>query len=80
MQLSGIESAIQELQRDVKKVQGAIAMLRRIQKDRVAKGSALIRKRRKLSAQAKRRISKAAKKRWAAAKASLETAGKKLRS
>jgi len=80
MQLSGIESAIQELQRDVKKVQEAIAMLRRIQKDRVAKGAALIRKRRKLSAKARQRISKAAKKRWAEAKASLETAGKKIRS
>ena len=80
MQLSGIESAIQELQRDVKKVQEAIAMLRRIQKERVARGATLVRKRRKLSAKAKRRISEAAKRRWAAARASLGSAGKKMRS
>jgi len=79
MQPSGIESAIQELQRDVKKVQEAIAMLRRIQKERVARGVAIVRKRRKLTAKAKRRISEAAKRRWAAARASLGNAGKKIR-
>jgi len=66
MQASGVEAAIQELQRDVKKIQDAIAMLRRIQAERGAGGGG---KKRRLSAKARRAISEAAKKRWAAARA-----------
>jgi hypothetical protein len=70
-QSSGIDAAIQELQRDVKRVQEAIAMLRRIQNARAAGGQRGLggRRRRTLSAAARRRISEAAKKRWAARRA-----------
>ena len=69
MQSSGVEAAIQELQREVKRIQDAITMLRRIQAQRSAQGPIGGRKKRRLSAQAKRRISEAAKKRWAAIRA-----------
>ena len=69
MQTSGVEAAIQELQRDVKRIQDAISMLRRIQAQRSARGPAGGRKKRRLSAQARRRISESAKKRWAAIRA-----------
>jgi len=69
MQTSGVEAAIQELQREVKRVQEAIAMLRRIHAQRSARVTVARRGRRKLSAEARRRISLAAKKRWAALRA-----------
>ena len=69
MQSSGVEAAIQELQREVKRIQDAITMLRRIQAQRSAQGPSGGGKKRRLSAQAKRRISEAAKKRWAAVRA-----------
>jgi len=69
MQSSGVEAAIQELQREVKRIQDAITMLRRIQAQRNARGPAGGGKKRRLSAQARRRISEAAKKRWAAIRA-----------
>jgi len=69
MQSSGVEAAIQELQREVKRIQDAITMLHRIQAQRSAQGPAGGGKKRRLSAQARRRISEAAKKRWAAIRA-----------
>jgi len=69
MQSSGVEAAIQELQREVKRIQDAITMLRRIQAQRSARGPVAGGKKRRLSAQARRRISEAAKKRWAAIRA-----------
>ena len=68
MRESGVESAIQELQREVKKIQEAIAVLRRIRPQNPAERSRRGRKR--LSTAARRRISQAAKKRWAALRAS----------
>ncbi len=69
MQLSGVDAAIHELEREVKRVQEAIAMLRRIQAQRGSRAGAAGRKVRRLSAQARKRISEAAKKRWAALRA-----------
>ncbi|MBI4458607.1 MAG: hypothetical protein HY648_00940 [Acidobacteria bacterium] len=66
MQPSGVEAAIRELEQDVKRVQEAISMLKRIHAQRANKGLGNSRPRRRLSAQARRRISEAAKKRWAA--------------
>ena len=70
MQLSGVESAIRELQGKVKKIQKVISALRRIQTQRSVVGQGKGRGRRRLSAKARRRISQAAKKRWAARRAS----------
>ena len=69
MQSSGVDAAIHELEREVKRVQEAIAMLRKIQAQRGAQAGKAGRKVRRLSAQARRRISEAAKKRWAALRA-----------
>ncbi len=69
MQSSGVDAAIHELEREVKRVQEAIAMLRKIQAQRGAQAGTAGRKVRRLSAQARRKISKAAKKRWAALRA-----------
>lgn len=69
MQPSGVDAAIQELQGEVKRIQDAITMLRRIQAQRSTRGGAAGGKKRRLSARARRRISEAAKKRWAAIRA-----------
>lgn len=69
MQPSGVEAAIHELEREVKRVQEAIAMLRKIQSQRGTRAGTAGRKVRRLSAQARKRISEAAKKRWAAHRA-----------
>ena len=69
MQLSGFESAIRELQGEEEKIQKVISMLRRIQTQRSVVGQGKGRGRRRLSANARRKISLAAKKRWAARKA-----------
>jgi hypothetical protein len=69
MQTSGVQAAIHELEREVKRVQEAISMLRKIQAQRNTNGASNGRKVRRLSAQARRRISEAAKKRWAALRA-----------
>jgi len=70
MQPSGVQAAIHELEREVKKVQEAISMLRKIQVERGTQAAGNARRRvRRLSAQARRRISEAAKKRWAALRA-----------
>lgn len=63
MRASELDAAIRELEREVKRLQEAIATLRKIQTQRGGKAD---RKVRRLSAQGRRRISEAAKKRWAA--------------
>ena len=72
MQPSGVVSAIRELEQEGKKIQEIISALRKLQEQRSApkpggKGKGT---RRRLSAKARRRISEAAKKRWAARRAS----------
>ncbi|MBI4458759.1 MAG: hypothetical protein HY648_01705 [Acidobacteria bacterium] len=69
MQPSGVDAAIRELEQDVRRVQEAIAVLKKIQSQRTNNGASSGRGRRRLSAQARRRISEAAKKRWAALRA-----------
>jgi hypothetical protein len=69
MQTSGVDAAIQELERDVKRVQEVISLLKRIRAERSLQSNGRAKGPRKLSAQARRRISQAAKKRWAAARA-----------
>jgi hypothetical protein len=69
MQPSGVDAAIHELEKEVKKVQEAIGMLRRIQAQRGTHALPAGRKVRRLSEQARKRISDAAKKRWAASRA-----------
>ena len=69
MARSDIENAIIELQREQKSIQEAIAMLKNFFP--VTKPARRKRRLRKpLSAQARRRISQSAKKRWAARRAS----------
>ncbi len=70
MQPSGVESAIRELQGEVKKIQKVISTLKRIQTRHSVVGQGKGRGRRRLSAKARRRISEALKKRWAALRAS----------
>jgi len=69
MAQSGVENAIRELEQETKKIRQAIAALREF---RPQAGTARGGKRggRRLSAAARRRISLAAKKRWAALRAS----------
>jgi len=62
---SGVQSAIRELEQDVKKIETVIGMLKKIHAQRSTAVSGG-RPRRRLSAEARRRISEAAKKRWAA--------------
>jgi uncharacterized Ntn-hydrolase superfamily protein len=64
-ELFGVEAAIQELEREEKKLRDVIAMLKRITASRSATGERSPRKRSHLSAAARKRISEAAKKRWA---------------
>ena len=69
MAQSGIESAIRELQREHGRIQETISMLKNfrspVKPARRKRGGV-----RRLSAQARRRISEAAKRRWAARRAS----------
>ena len=69
MQSSGVDAAIHELERDVKRVQEAIGILKKIRADRSPQAAAKARKSGRLSAGGRRRISLAAKKRWAAVRA-----------
>ena len=69
MQSSGVDAAIQELEREVKRVQEVIGMLKNIRADRSSQVSGKARKAGRLSAAGRRRISLAAKKRWAAVRA-----------
>jgi len=69
MEPSGVEAAIHELEREVKRIQEVISSLKRIHGQHSVRGAAVKRGRRRLSPQARRRISEAAKKRWAALRA-----------
>ena len=69
MQSSGVDAAIQELERDVKRVQEVIGMLKKIRAARSPQAVGSGRKASRLSAAGRRRISLAAKKRWEAARA-----------
>ena len=69
MQSSGVDAAIQELERDVKRVQEVIGMLKKIRVERSSQTVGNSRRAGKLSAAGRRRISLAAKKRWAATRA-----------
>ena len=66
MQTSGVENAISELEQEEKKIREVITMLRKIHAQRSPVAVEGKRPRRRLSAKARRRISEAAKKRWAA--------------
>ena len=55
MQSSGVDAAIQELERDVKRVQEVIGMLKRIQAARLPQASGGARKSGRLSAAGRRR-------------------------
>ena len=76
MPSSGVENAIRELEREGKKIQGVITMLKRISAQRSTVPAEGRRSRRRLSAKARRRISEAAKKRWAALRAVRGESGK----
>ena len=69
MQATGVDAAIRELEQEVKRVQEAIVMLRKIQGQRGTRAGAGSGGIRRLSPQARKRISEAAKKRWAAYRA-----------
>ena len=69
MQPSGVDAAIHELEKDAKRVQEVISLLKQIKAQRSAAGVSGKRGGRRLSAKARRRISEAAKKRWAALRA-----------
>ena len=72
MPLNGVDAAIRELEGEVKRIQDAIQTLRSFERG-TANGAGARRGRprgrRKLSADARRRIAEAAKRRWAAVRA-----------
>jgi hypothetical protein len=68
MRASGVEAAIHELEREQKKIRKVIQMLKRIRPQSGDHKGHPGRKR--LSAQTRRRISEAAKRRWAALRTS----------
>ena len=78
MQPSGVESAIRELEKEAGKIQDAIGMLKKIQAERSAKtaGGKAKGGRRRLSAKARKRISEAAKRRWAVHRKAKGNSGK----
>ena len=66
MPASGIDAAIRELQHEQEKIQGVISALKRLRPGSgPGKRTRRVGKRRKLSQAGRRRISIAAKKRWA---------------
>jgi hypothetical protein len=71
-QLSGVEEAIRELEREEQNLSAVIKLLKKIQETRgnlsgtKVEKTVKTRKTRKLSPTARKRISEAAKKRWAA--------------
>lgn len=69
MARSGVENAIRELEQETKRIREAIAALREFRPQAGLAGRRR-RRSRKLSAAARQRISLAAKKRWAALRAS----------
>jgi hypothetical protein len=64
MAQSGVENAIRELEQEIKRIRDVISLLRRIRPQAKSAGS------RRLSVAARKRISRAAKRRWAARRAS----------
>jgi hypothetical protein len=81
MQASGIESAIRELEREAKNIQEAIQMLKRIYSARSSSASSASSTgkrggRRRLSASARKRISEAAKRRWALVRSAKSQSGR----
>ncbi len=66
-EISGIEAAIHELTREQQKIEQVIKLLRHIQTQGIG-NSTNTRSKRRLSAEARKRMSDAAKKRWAAIK------------
>ena len=77
-QSSGVLNAIHELEKEAKKIHEAISLLKRFQAQRAGGASPTnSRPQKKLSPAARRRISEASKKRWAAFRKSKATAAKK---
>ena len=76
MKQSGIRAVIEDLEKEVKRVQEAIDILKSIDGGRSAKKAPAAPGRRRLSAQARKRISQAAKRRWAAVRAAKKQAKK----
>ena len=77
-QSSGVLNAIHELEKEAKKIHEAIALLKRFQAQRASSASPInARSQKKLSPAARRRISEASKKRWAAYRNAKATAAKK---
>jgi hypothetical protein len=77
-QSSGVLNAIHELEKEAKKLHEAISLLKRFQAQRAGIASAInARPQKRLSPAARRRISEAAKKRWAALRNAKATAAKK---
>ena len=74
MPATGIETAIRELEKDAERIQEAIRILRSVGRQTPSSGTATKKARRggrrQLSAAGRRRIAEAAKKRWAAFRAS----------
>ena len=66
MKSSGVENAIRELEQEEKKIQEVISLLKQIHSQRFGGAQEVTRPKRRLSAKARKRISDAAKKRWAA--------------
>jgi hypothetical protein len=69
MKRSDISSVIQNLETEVERMQQAIDILKSIDGGRTAKVTLKAPVRRRLSPQARKRISQAAKRRWAAVRA-----------
>ena len=78
-QSSGVLNAIHELEKEVKKIHEAISLLKRFQAQRAGVGSSINSgpQKKKLSPAARRRISEASKKRWAAYRNAKAAAAKK---
>ena len=76
MQSSGVENAIRELEREGDKIRAVITMLKRIQAQRSAVAPGSVRPKRRLSAKARKKISEASKKRWAALRNAKADSGK----
>ena len=78
MQPSGIEKAIQELESDKKRIEEAVSTLKRLGMQRSTARLGSRRRGRRLSAKARRRISKATRSRWTALSPSGKESSKAL--
>lgn len=77
-QASGVQNAIHELEKEAQKIHEAITLLKKFQAQRTgAAATPNSRPQKRLSASARRRISEAAKKRWAAFRKKNATPAKK---